>query len=54
MWIEMLLFDNRLLSNKSFSTPLHTCINGNISFEGILKHRKYRCDSFVSFCIYHE
>ena len=24
-------------------------INGNVYYESILKHRKYRCDSFVSF-----
>ena len=29
-------------------------INNNISYEGILKHRKYRCDSLVSFFIYPE
>ena len=37
-----------LLSNKSISTPIN--INGNTSYEGTLKHRKFRrCDSFVSF-----
>jgi hypothetical protein len=28
-------------------TPIN--INGNISYEVILKHRKYRCDFLVSF-----
>ena len=32
------------------STPVN--INGNISYEVILKHRKYRCDSLVSFIIF--
>jgi hypothetical protein len=42
-----------LLSNKSIFTPKNG--NGNISYEGILKHRKYRrCDSFVLFFIDHE
>ena len=35
-----------------FSTPINK--NGNISSEGILNHRKYRCDYIVSFCIYRE
>jgi hypothetical protein len=35
-------------SNKIISTPPIN-INDNISYEGILKHRKYRCDSSVSF-----
>ena len=42
-----------LLSNKSIFTPKNS--NSNISYEGILKHRKYRrCDSFVLFFIDHE
>ena len=42
-----------ILSNKIFSAPIN--INGSISYEGILKDNKLsRCDSFVSFCIYHE
>ena len=36
-----------LLSNKIISTRINT--NGNISYEGIFKDRKYRCDSLVSF-----
>ena len=36
-----------LFSNKIISTPINN--NSNISYEGILKHRKYRCDSLVSF-----
>ena len=36
-----------LFSNKTISTPIN--MNSNISYEGILKHRKYRCDSLVSF-----
>jgi hypothetical protein len=38
------------MSNKSISTPIN--INGNISYEGVLKHRTYRCDSLMSFFIY--
>ena len=41
-----------LFSNKIISTPIN--INGNISYEGILKHSKYRCDYLVSFFIYRE
>jgi hypothetical protein len=41
-----------LLSNKIISTPIN--INSNISYEGILKHRKYRCDSLASFFIYRD
>jgi hypothetical protein len=41
-----------LFSNNIISTPIN--INGNISYEGILKHRKYRSDSLVSFFIYRE
>ena len=41
-----------LFSNMIISTPIN--INGNISYEGILKHRKYRCDSLVSFFIDRE
>ena len=35
------------MSNKSISTLIN--INGNICYEGILKHRKYRYDSSVVF-----
>jgi hypothetical protein len=31
----------------SISTPI--TFNGKISYEGILKHRIYRCDSLVCF-----
>ena len=42
-----------LLSSKSIFTPKNG--NGNISYVGILKHRKYRrCDFFVLFFIDHE
>jgi hypothetical protein len=42
-----------LLSNKIISTPIN--INGDIWYEGILKHRKLcRFDSFVSLFIYRE
>ena len=34
-------------TRSSLATPIN--INGNISYDGILKHRKYRCDSLVSF-----
>ena len=36
-----------LFSNKFISAPIN--INGNISYEGILKHSKYRCGYLVSF-----
>jgi len=43
----------RHLSNKIIST--HININGNISYEGILKRWKFRrCDSFVWYFIYRE
>ena len=35
------------MSNKNISTPIN--INGNICYEGILKHRKYRYDFLVWF-----
>jgi hypothetical protein len=41
-----------LLSHKSISTHINN--KGNISYECILKHRKYRSDSLVSFFIYRE
>ena len=42
-----------LLWNNNISTPIN--INDNISYEGILKHRKFgRCYSFLSFFIYRE
>ena len=39
-----------LYSNTIMSTPVN--MNGSISYEGILKHRKYRCDSLVSFILF--
>ena len=40
-------------TRSSLASPINS--NGNISYEGILKHRKYRCDSLVSFFfIYRE
>ena len=36
-----------LFQNKIISTLIN--INGSISYEGILKHRKYTCDSLVFF-----
>ena len=42
-----------LLPRKNISNPNN--INGNISYESIFKHRKYWCDSLVSFLfIYRE
>ena len=32
-------------TRSSLATPIN--INDNISYEGIWKHRKYRCDSLV-------
>jgi hypothetical protein len=57
IWISLCVFNRYILrtlvSNKSISTPIN--INGNISYEGILKPNKFRrCDSLVSFFIYHE
>jgi hypothetical protein len=40
----------KLFSNTIISTPIN--INGNISYEGILKHRKYRCHSLVLFILF--
>jgi hypothetical protein len=37
-------------TRSSLATPIN--INGNISYDGILKHRKYRCDSLVYFLFY--
>ena len=48
IWKFTCVFDRYIfrtvLSNKIISTPIN--INRHISYEGILKHRKYRCDSF--------
>jgi hypothetical protein len=40
-------FSEQYSQSRSSLPPIN--INGNISYEGILKHRKYRCDSLVSF-----
>jgi hypothetical protein len=46
-------FSEHYCQNKSISTSIN--INGNISYESILKHRKYgNCDSFVCFFIHRE
>jgi hypothetical protein len=43
---------NCVFNRYIFRTLYPTNINGNITYEGILKHRKYRrCDSLVSFLI---
>ena len=40
-------FSEHYSQTRSSLPPIN--INGNISYEGILKHKKYRCDSSVSF-----
>lgn len=39
-----------LFSSKIIFSPIN--INGNISYEGTFKHRKYRCDYWVIFFIF--
>ena len=54
MWKHKCVF-NRYIFRTLFSNTIistHININGNISYEGILKHRKYRCDSLVSFFLF--
>ena len=50
-WVFNRYIFRTLFSKKIISTSIN--INGNISYEGILKHKKYRCDSLVSFFFFY-